>query len=223
MAAQSDLTVLAAGGLLAPDAKSPAKEPVDDVGARAYRHAALPGRVVVRLSPENLQKGDDLEMDVLGFGAAEERGTVGKRRRRALGFPAWALVHDPKNARYALDLVKDLKKAARKARSKPGHAKEAIDALGETLGRSVPQFLPSFYEEVGRAFVEADAHSYAAQYFEKAREAERVHALDIDEDVRRDAFLEFALAGAVAIKSLTAYAKDLEKSRTPEIAYAQFR
>ena len=118
--------------------------------------------------------------------------------------------------------MKDLRKAARKAKSKPGHAKEMIDPLGEALARSVPHFLPSFYEEVGRAFIEVDAHKYAAQYFEKAREAERVHALAIDEDVRRDAFLEFALAGAVSIKSLSAYAKDLEKTASPAEAYRQF-
>jgi hypothetical protein len=215
--------VLEAGGLLPTDATLKSTEPVDAVGARAYRHPALKDRVVVRLSPENLAKGDDLEMEVLGFGAPEDRGAVGKQRRRALGFPGWALVNDPKNARFALEVVKDLKKAARKAKSKPGHAKELIDPLGDQLGRSVPAFLPSFYEEIGRAFIEADAHSYGAQYFEKARDAERVHALAIDEDVRRDAFLEFALAGALAIKSLSAYAKDLEKSRSPAEAFAQFR
>src|SRR5690606_39221083 len=55
------------------------------------------------------------------------------------------------------------------------------------------------------------------------REAERVHPLAIDEDVRRDAFLEFALAGAVSIKSLSAYAKDLAKTVDPAEAYRQFR
>lgn len=223
MSAQDELAILAAGGLLPIGAATPKGEPIDAVGARAYSHPALPGRVVVRLSPDNLAAADDLEMEVLGFSAPEVRGTVGQQRRRALGFPGSALVHDPKNARYALDVVKDLRKAARKAKSKPGHAKEMIDPLGEALARSVPHFLPSFYEEVGRAFIEVDAHKYAAQYFEKAREAERVHALAIDEDVRRDAFLEFALAGAVSIKSLSAYAKDLEKTASPAEAYRQFR
>src|SRR5690606_23205447 len=148
---------------------------------------------------------------------------VGLQRRRALGFPGSALVHDPKNARYALEVVKDLREAARKAKSEPGHAKETIDPLGETLARSVPHFLPSFYEEVGRAFIDVDARKYAAQYFEKAREAERVHALSIDENVRRDAFLEFALAGAVSVNSLSEYAKDLEKTAEPAEAYRHFR
>lgn len=222
MSAQDELAILAAGGLLPVGAAAPKGEPIDAVGARAYSHPALPGRVVVRLSPDNLAAADDLEMEVLGFGAPEVRGAVGQQRRRALGFPGSALVHDPKNARYALDVVKDLRKAARKAKSKPGHAKEMIDPLGEALARSVPHFLPSFYEEVGRAFIDVDAHKYAAQYFEKAREAERVHALAVDEDVRRDAFLEFALAGAVSIKSLSAYAKDLEKTASPAEAYRQF-
>lgn len=223
MYAQTDDMILAAGGLLSADARPPEGRAVDAVTARSYAHAALPGRVVVRLSAESVAQGDDLEMSVLGFEAPVVSAPVGLERRRPLGFPAWPIVHDPKNARYALDVVKELKKAARKAKSKPGHSKEAFDSLGDTLARSVPHFLPSFFEEVGRAFIDAGAQKFAAQYFEKAREAERVHALDIDEDARRDAFLEFALAGAVSIKSLAAYAKDLEKSRTPEVAYTQFR
>ncbi|MFO0715194.1 MAG: hypothetical protein U0353_35480 [Sandaracinus sp.] len=214
--------ILAAGGVLPLDRATEKSVTADVVAARTFTHPALPGRKVVRVIPQNLARGVDLEMETIGF-AAGEGVEVGRERRRALGFPGWALVHDPKNARYALEVVRDLKKAARRAKSKPGHAKEGIDAIAETLGKSVPGFLPSFFEEAGRAFLEADAHSYAAQYFEKAREAERVHALKIDEDVRRDAFLEFALAGAVAIKSLSAYAKDLEKSRSPAEAYAQFR
>ena len=88
---------LSAGGLVAADATIPAGEPADIVCARAYRHPGLKDRVVVRLSPEAFGAADDLEMQFLGFGAAEDKGQVARQRRRALGFPGWALVNDPKN------------------------------------------------------------------------------------------------------------------------------
>ena len=215
--------VLKAGGLVPVDAKVGKNEVVDTVVARAYRHPVLPGRTVVRLAAASTVAGDDLEMTTLGFGASEDRGAVGKERRRPLGFPGWALVHDPKNARYALDVVKELKKHVRKAKSKPGHAKEGMDAIAERLGRSVPQFLPSFYEEAGRAFILHGSPTFAAGMFGKAREAEAVHALEVDEQHRVDGFLEFALAGAVTTKALAQYAKDLGDHHEPKVAYAHFR
>ncbi len=87
----------------------------------------------------------------------------------------------------------------------------------------MPQFLPSFYEEAGRAFVLHGAPSFAATCFGKAREAEDVHALEVDEQHRVDAFLEFALAGAVTTKALAAYAKDLAEHHPAPVAYAHFR
>jgi hypothetical protein len=214
---------LKAGGLLAPGTDAPRDVPVDDVCARAYAHAALGDRVVVRLSPAPLAPATDLEMKTLGFAEGIDRGTVGVAQRRALGFPGWALVNDPARARFALDVVDELAKEARRAKSKPGHAKQGIDAIAERLGRSVPHFLPSFYEEAARIFVAQENLAYAAQMFEKAREAERVHGLTIDEDLRRESFLELALAGAVSTKSLAAYAKDLEATLGPEEAYHHYR
>jgi hypothetical protein len=215
--------VLRAGGMVPAKAKVDKSEAVDDVVARAYAHPVLPGRVVVRLTAATVIAGDDLEMATLGFGAGESGAPVAKERRRPLGFPGWALVNDPKNARYALDVVKEFKKQARKARSKPGHAKEGIDKIAATLGKTVPHFLPSFFEEAGRAFIEAGAQSHAATMFGKAREAEAVHALEVDEQHRIDGFLEFALAGAVTTKALVQYAKDLGESHKPADAYAHFR
>jgi len=215
--------ILKAGGLVALNAKLGKDDAVDTVVARAYRHGVLPGRTVVRLTAQSVAAGDDLEMATLGFGAGEDRGAVARERRRPLGFPGWALVNDPKNARFALDVVKEFKKHARKAKSKPGHAKDGIDAIAEKLGKSVPHFLPSFYEEAGRAFIEHGATTFAAAFFGKAREAEAVHALDVDEDHRVHGFLEFALAGAVTTKALTQYAKDLGDHHEPGIAYAHFR
>jgi len=214
---------LRAGGLVPHDAKLGKDEAVDSVRARAYRHPVLPGRAVVRLTAESVAVGDDLEMATLGFEPGEDRGPVGKERKRPLGFPGWALVHDPKNARYALEVVKEFKKHARKAKSKPGHARDGIDAIAVKLGKTVPQFLPSFFEEAGRAFIEHGAPSFAAAMFGKARAAEAVHALEVDEQHRVDGFLEFALAGAVTTKALTEYAKELAEHHEPAVAYRHFR
>lgn len=219
----ADQQQLQAGGLVPANAKLGKDDAVDTVVARAYRHGVLPGRVVIRLTAQNVTAGDDLEMATLGFGAGEDRGAVAKERKRPLGFPGWALVHDPKNARYALDVVKEFKKHARKAKSKPGHAKEGIDAIADRLGKTVPHFLPSFFEEAGRVFIENGAQAYAAAMFGKAREAEAVHALEVDEQHRVDGFLEFALAGAVTTKALTQYAKELGEHHEPKVAYAHFR
>jgi hypothetical protein len=220
----SDLQeTLKAGGMVPANAKLGKAEAVDTVVARAYHHAVLPGRTVIRLTAESVAAGDDLEMATIGFGPGEDRGAVAKERKRPLGFPGWALVNDPKNARYALDVVKEFKKQARKAKSKPGHAKEGIDAIAKQLGKTVPHFLPSFFEEAGRAFIEHGAQTYAAAMFGKAREAEAVHALEVDEQHRIDGFLEFALAGAVTTKALTQYAKELAEHHEPKLAYAHFR
>ncbi|MBL0213965.1 MAG: hypothetical protein IPQ07_08780 [Myxococcales bacterium] len=219
----ADQAQLKAGGLVPANAKLGKDDVVDAVVARAYQHAVLPGRTVIRLTAENVSAGDDLEMATLGFGAGEDRGIVAKERKRPLGFPGWALVHDPKNARYALDVVKEFKKHARKAKSKPGHAKDGLDAIADKLGKTVPHFLPSFFEEAGRVFIEHGAQTFAAAMFGKAREAEAVHALEVDEQHRVDGFLEFALAGAVTTKALTQYAKELGEHHEPKVAYAHFR
>jgi hypothetical protein len=213
---------LRAGGIV-PRGAEVGVEVVDRVVARGYRHPALPGRVVVRLAADPMVAAGDIEMATLGFGAAEDRGAVGQERRRALGFPGWALVHDPDHARHALEVVKELKRHARLARSKPGNARDGIDAIASRLGKTVPQFLPSFYEEAGRAFLEHGATSIAAAMFGKARAAEAVHGLAVDEQRRADAFLEFALAGAVTTRVLTDYARQLADHHDPAVAYRHFR
>ena len=215
--------VLAAGGLVPAGARLGRGDAADAVIARAYRHAALPGRTVVRLAAEGVAAGDDLELAMLGFPPAEDRGAVAKARRRPLGFPGWVLVHDPDRARLALDVAAELADAAREARSRPKQAREQIEALGARLGRSVPHFLPPFYEEAGRVFLEHGAPVYAAAMFGKARDAEGVHALPVDEQHRADAFLEFALAGAVTAKALARYGRELAEHHAPEAAYARFR
>ena len=216
-------TLLEAGAIVPVDAAAPEGMALDTVSARTYRSPILGDRPIVRLTLDSLAPGDDLAMEFLGLGAPEVTDPLGLQRRRALGFPGWALVNDPEHAGFALEVVKELKKHARRAASKPGHAKEGLDDIGDRLGRSVPHFLPSYYEEVGRIFIETGNVKYGAQAFNKAREAENVHALEVDESLRLETFLEFALSGALAVKSLSSYAKELSKGYDPLTAYTHFR
>jgi len=214
---------LHAGGIVAAGAKIPKKgAKVGKVSARKFVHPALKGRTVVRLTTDEMAPGVDVEMETLGFSPPDASPQLGWQRYRVLGFPGWALVNDPSRAKFALDVMKELKKAAARVKSKPGHARDAFLLVAEKLGRTVPHFLPSFWEEVGRVFLTEDATTFAAQAFEKARTTEKEHALTIDEDVRAEVFLEFALAGAVNAKSLATYAKDLEKGFGPKEGYARF-
>ena len=215
--------LLAAGALLSVKEKLKNEKTVDSVSARVYRHAALGNRPVVRLTADNLADGDDLTMEFLGFAAPEVVGPVAKRQRQALGFPGWALVNDPQHARYALALVKEFKKAVRKSKAKPGHGYEEFVETSKRLGKSVAHFPPSFWEQVGREFIALDNATYASRAFGKACEAEKVHALKVDEATRQDAFLEFALAGAVSIKALTEYGKELSSTHDPKSAWTFFR
>jgi hypothetical protein len=122
-----------------------------------------------------------------------------------------------------LELVKEFKKAVRKSKAKPGHGYDAFVEIAKRLGKSVAHFLPSFWEQVGREFIAFDNATYASRAFGKAREAEKVHALKVDESTRQDAFLEFALAGAVSIKALTEYGKELLTTHDPKSAWKFLR
>lgn len=215
--------LLSAGALLSVKEKVRNESTIDTVSARRYQHPALGNRPVVRLVADNLAAGDDLTMEFLGFAAPEVIGPVAKRQRQALGFPGWAIINDPKHARYALELVKEFKKAVRKSKAKPGHGYDEFVEISKRLGKSVAHFLPSFWEQVGREFIALDNATYASRAFGKAREAEKVHALKVDETLRQDAFLEFALAGAVSIKALTEYGKDLASTHDPVAAWTFFR
>lgn len=190
--------------------------------ARTYTHPALAERKIVRLLPDALQEAEDLAVSTFGLNG-ESKVDVGYGIRMALGFPAWPLIHDPANAQHALALVKDLERVGRKAKTKPGQAKGDVDVLAERLGASAPHFLPTFLEEVGRIFLRLDNKAYAAQFFGKARTAERVHNLSIDETRHREVLLEFAFAGAISAKALGEEARDLPTRVSPAEAYALFR
>ncbi|WP_447007790.1 hypothetical protein ACRAKI_15540 [Saccharothrix isguenensis] len=217
---RSSNALLAAGAVL--PGTSDIGEDRDTVTARHYSHPALGGRVVVRLAPAVLGRAEDLACEYLGFDEPARVEGVGTGRRSALGFPAWALVHDPANAHHALNLVKDIERLARRAKSKAGSAKDGFTALGAMLGRSAPHFLPTFYEQAGRIFLQHGNTSYAASMFGKAREAEEVHDLPVDPERTREVFLEFAFAGALTAKALSAHAKGLARKHDADAAYELF-
>ena len=199
-----DSAIAALGGVSASPA--PGASPAQ---ARAYTHPALPGRTVVRLTPDDLAQVEDTALASLGFARTGDPAPIGHTRTRATGFPEWPILTDPANARHALNLVGDLRRIEKTARAKPGNAKKSIDELARMLDESAPHFLPTFLEEAGRIFLRNDNRAYATQYFGKAREAERAHNLDIDEERHRQVFLEFALAGAVSAKELSAEGRAL--------------
>lgn len=217
----NSFTIAQAGGV-APLSTDPDKR-LDQVSARHFSHPALGERVVTRLVPDTLGQAEELSMEFHGFASQGPPVPVGRQLRKGLGFPAWALVNDPARGSLALEVVKEFRAQARLARSRPGAAKDGFGAIGDRLGASVPHFVPSFYEEAGRAFLEHGNAGMATQMFTKAREAEKVHALSVDETLRRESFLEFALAGAISVKALTTYAQDLSKERDPQEAYQQYR
>ncbi|MFJ2862396.1 hypothetical protein [Kitasatospora sp. NPDC087314] len=219
-------SLLDAGAVLPPGTLPGAGRPdsaADVLTARAYTHPALDGRRIVRLVPGALGPAEDLAVEFLGLAPDGAPAEVGQVRQEALGFPAWALIHDPANGHHALALVKEMERLARQARSKPGAAKDGFDALAVRLGRAVPHFLPTFCEEVGRIFLTHGNQTYAAAWFGKAREAERTHGLAVDEERLRTVFLEFALAGALTVKSLRQYVKELAGRLDPLTAWQRFR
>ena len=212
---------LIAAGAVLPGTQE-AGEDRDTITARHYTHPGLDDRVVVRLVPAVLGRAEDLTGEYLGFSAPVKVAEVGTGKRSALGFPAWALVNDPANSHHALNLVKDVERLARTARSRAGAAKDGFTALGDMLGRSAPHFLPTFYEQAGRIFLEHGNPTYAASMFGKAREAEEVHDLKVDPERTRDVFLEFAFAGALTAKALSAHAKGLARKHDGGSAYELF-
>lgn len=216
-------TTLRAGGIAPRGVKLSGEERSSPATARAYTHPALAARVVIRIEPEAVAAGVDAEMAALGFDAPEVTAELGAVRYRTLGFPAWALVHDPRQAKFALEVTEDVRKAKRLVAAKPGHARDAFEAIAKRLGRKAPHFLPSFWEEAGRVVADQASAAMAAQFFERARQAERAFKLEIDADDRDAVFVEFALLGAVSAKTLSAYAKQLAKTEGGKAAHRRFR
>jgi hypothetical protein len=213
--------LLRAGGLL--PAGRPLPDGADTVRARRYTHPALGDRPVVRLTGDAVAAGEDLALAHLGFERPEPGPPLAAGRARTPGFPGRALASDPASAGAVLAAARELERLARQAGARPGAVRESLEALGDRLARSLPQHLPAFYEEAARAFLEVDNPVQAAVLFGRAREAERAFGLEVDEERRRQAFLEFALAGALSTRDLETCAEDLAATRPPGEAYAAFR
>ncbi|WP_329572157.1 DNA-binding protein [Kitasatospora sp. NBC_01266] len=213
--------LLQAGGVL-PLGTEGAGERAVPLTARSYRHPGLDDRVVVRLVAGELGRGEDVAAGYLGLEPAAEPVEVGLGLRQALGFPEWVLAHHPQDGHHALGLMPELERLARQAKSKPKAALDAYQALAAQLSTSVPHFLPTFYEQAGRVFLALENHSYAAQLFTRARRAEAEHGLPLDEERLDAVFLEFALAGALPVKVLSGYAKELAARVPAAQAFERF-
>ncbi|MCX5195222.1 DNA-binding protein [Streptomyces sp. NBC_00249] len=215
--------LLAAGAVLPADATGAGPSAVP-LTARTYRHPALGDeRVVVRLAAAELGPAEDLASGFLGLVLDGEPPVVGLGRRAALGFPEWVLVHHPDDGHHALAVVPELDRIARQAKTKPKAALDACHELAERLAAAVPHFLPVFYEQTARIFLGIENTTYAAQLFGKARASEAGFGLDVDEDRLDAVFLEFALAGALPVKVLTGYGKELALRVSPAEAFERFR
>ncbi|GAB7102471.1 DNA-binding protein [Streptomyces phaeofaciens JCM 4814] len=213
--------VLTAGGVLPPETEGAGERAVP-LTTRTYRHPGLDDRVVVRLVAGELGSAEDLAAGFLGLVQDAEPAVVGLGLRQSLGFPEWVLVHHPQDGHHALGVVPDLERAARQAKSKPKAALDAYLELGARLAASVPHFLPTFYEQAGRVFLAEENATYAAQLFTRARKAEAEHGLTVEEERLDAVFLEFALAGALPVKVLSAYAKELAARVPAEEALRRF-
>ncbi|MFE2043761.1 DNA-binding protein [Streptomyces sp. NPDC059477] len=213
--------MLAAGAVLPPGTRDAGERAVP-LTARRYRHPGLDDRVVVRLVAGELGAAEDLAAGFLGLEQDGEPAVVGLGLRQSLGFPEWVLVHHPADGHHALGVVPDLERAARQAKSRPKAAMDAYGELGARLAASVPHFLPTFYEQAGRVFLAEENATYAAQLFTRARKAEAEHGLDIEEDRLDAVFLEFALAGALPVKVLSAYGRELAARVPAEEALRRF-
>ncbi|MFJ5266570.1 DNA-binding protein [Streptomyces sp. NPDC088387] len=213
--------MLAAGAVLPADTRDAGERAVP-LTARGYRHPGLDDRVVVRLVAGELGAAEDLAAGFLGLEPDGEPAVVGLGMRQSLGFPEWVLVHHPEDGHHALGVVPDLERAARQAKSRPKTAMDAYVELGARLAASVPHFLPTFYEQAGRVFLAEENATYAAQLFTRARKAEAEHGLVIEEDRLDAVFLEFALAGALPVKVLSAYGRELAARVPAEEALRRF-
>ncbi len=221
--ARDDAELLAAGAVLPPDARDAGASAVE-LTARTYRHPVLgEDRVVVRLAAAELGPAEDLAAGFLGLELHGEPAVVGLGRRQELGFPEWVLVHHPEDGHHALAVVPELDRLARQARTKPKAALDACLELAGRLASSVPHFLPVFHEQAARIFLGVENTTYAGQLFARARTSEAEHGLVVDEDRLDAVFLEFALVGALPVKVLTGYGKELAARLAPAEAYERFR
>ncbi|GAA2725053.1 DNA-binding protein [Actinocorallia aurantiaca] len=218
----SDASELLAAGAVLPLGTRDAGESAVLLTARTYRHPALDDRVVVRLTAADLGLGEDQASGFLGLERVGEPAEIGFGRRTMLGFPEWVLVHHPEDGHHALAVIPEMKKIDQRAKSKPKAALDAFHALAGRLASSVPHLLPTYYERAARTFLGIENVVYATQMFTHARKAEAEHGLPIDDERHDAVFLEFALAGALPVKALSGYAKELAARVSAEEALRRF-
>jgi hypothetical protein len=200
------------------------REPID---ARTYRHPSLAQRRVVRLEPRSIGAAIDLEMAVHGFEAEDVRGGVSVGPPALEGFVAWVALHDAENVRVAITQRRELERALRKGRSKPGHAKDAIEALVKKMASAAPTWVAPFCDEASRGMTTLGNATYAALFFSRARQAERATAArrpkGRDADAVARLYLDAALRGALSAKEITHYVDDVVAHEGSRGAYARLR
>lgn len=213
--------LLAAGAVLPSDTVATGERMVP-LTARTYRHPALDDRPVVRLVDAALGEGEDMALGFLGLEPGAEPAVVGLGPRRPLAFPEWVLVHHPADGRHALAVVPELQKLAKQARSRPKAALDGHQAVAERFARTLPHFLPTFYERAARVFLAAGQDTYATQLFNKARRAEAQHGLPVDLHRLDEVYVEFASAKVVSATALAGYAKELSAQLPADEALDRF-
>ncbi|MFG1889203.1 hypothetical protein ACGFIR_15210 [Micromonospora sp. NPDC049051] len=218
---QSAESLLAAGAVL-PSGTAGAGDRAVPLTARTYRHPALDDRPVVRLVDAALGEGEDIALEFLGLTPGAEPVVVGLGPRRPLAFPEWVLVHHPADGRHALAVVPELQKLAKQVRSRPKTALDAHQGIADRFARSLPHFLPTFFEQAARVFLAAGQDAYATQLFNKARKAEAQHGLQVDLHRLDEVYVEFASAKVVSATALAGYAKELSAQLPADEALDRF-
>ncbi|WP_285791271.1 hypothetical protein [Micromonospora sp. NBRC 101691] len=214
-------SLLTAGAVLPTDTAGAGDRAVP-LTARTYRHPALDDRPVVRLVDAALGEGEDIAVGFLGLTPGAEPAVVGLGPRRPLAFPEWVLVHHPADGRHALAVVPELQKLAKQVRSRPKAALDGHQGIADRFARTLPHFLPTFFEQAARVFLAAGQDTYATQLFNKARKAEAQHGLPVDLNRLDEVYVEFASAKVVSATALAGYAKELAAQLPADEAFDRF-
>ncbi|MEV5764790.1 hypothetical protein AB0L34_09455 [Micromonospora sp. NPDC052213] len=218
---ESAESLLTAGAVLPIDTAGAGDRAVP-LTARTYRHPALDDRPVVRLVDAALGEGEDIAVGFLGLTPGAEPAVVGLGPRRPLAFPEWVLVHHAADGRHALAVVPELQKLAKQVRSRPKAALDGHQTVADRFARTLPHFLPTFFEQAARVFLAAGQDTYATQLFNKARKAEAQHGLPVDLNRLDEVYLEFASAKVVSATALAGYAKELSAQLPADEALDRF-
>ena len=187
-----------------------ARTTVDTLTARAYRHPALDERHrrAARAGHARRGRGPDPGVPRLRRTRdASPRSAWCASRRSASRPGRWSTTRPTATTRWPWSRTSSGSPGGQVPRS--ARPRTGFDELGERLARRAA--LPADLLRAGRRGSSSprDNPTYAATHVRRAREAERAHALPIDEERQHAVFLEFALAGALTVKALSAHARDL--------------